>query len=414
MTARSPGHGGARRRGRGSGRTKRPLLATAVAVLLAAVVGASLVHHFAPSRQAPGAGHDEESLPALRVLEVTPASGSEDVSFDAAITIRFSRAPSPQTPLPTLRPAVEGTWARPAASLLVFHPAGSYVPDTPYHLTIPLADHAQLVDSKAASTGDEGAGGAVRSSFTIRAASTLRLQQLLAELDYLPVAFQPLGVDSEESGSALSSEPVSASLVSPDPEEGRFTWPHSGVPPELRALWQPGDWSVLVQGAVMAFESQHGLTVDGVPGPEVWGALLDAVAERQVSDAPYRFFLVTEQLPETLEVWSGGRVVLSTIVNTGASGARTPLGAWPVFLRLRSATMTGTNPNGTHYVDHGVPDVAYFHGSDAVHGFFRAAYGFPQSNGCVEVPLDVASAIYSLDALGTVVDVTNLSLGGSS
>ena len=41
--------------------------------------------------------------------------------------------------------------------------------------------------------------------------------------------------------------------------------------------------------------------------------------------------------------------------------------------------MSGTNPDGSHYIDPGIPDVSYFNGGDALHGFIRASYGFPQS-----------------------------------
>jgi len=75
-------------------------------------------------------------------------------------------------------------------------------------------------------------------------------------------------------------------------------------------------------------------------------------------------------------------------------------------LRYASTTMTGTNPNGTHYSDPGVPDVAYFNGSDAVHGFPRASYGFPQSDGCVELPIVNAAVVFATDPYGTLVTVT--------
>jgi hypothetical protein len=34
--------------------------------------------------------------------------------------------------------------------------------------------------------------------------------------------------------------------------------------------------------------------------------------------------------------------------------------------------------------------INYFNGGDAVHGFVRASYGFPQSLGCVELPIPTA------------------------
>ncbi len=55
--------------------------------------------------------------------------------------------------------------------------------------------------------------------------------------------------------------------------------------------------------------------------------------------------------------------------------------------------MTGTDPDGVHYVAPDVPWVNYFNGGDAVHGYPRASYGFPQSNGCVELPIETAAAV---------------------
>ena len=54
--------------------------------------------------------------------------------------------------------------------------------------------------------------------------------------------------------------------------------------------------------------------------------------------------------------------------------------------------MSGTNPDGSHYSDPGIPWVSYFNGGDALHGFIRASYGFPQSLGCVEMPYSEAGA----------------------
>jgi peptidoglycan hydrolase-like protein with peptidoglycan-binding domain len=303
-----------------------------------------------------------------------------------------------------LSPAVDGTWTKSAVSLLVFHPTASYAPDTTYRLKIAVADNTNVVPGSTNVAQSSTEGSTIDSSFTTQSGSTLRLEQLLAELGYLPVSFQPLGVSS--GASALASEPTTPSLVTAVPLPGHFVW-RGSWPSELRSLWLPGDWTVMTQGAVMAFESQHNLAPDGVPGVKVWAALLQAVAYRDVSATPYQYFLVTKTLPETLEIWSGGKDILQSLVNTGAYGEVTPLGTWAVFLRAPTATMRGTNLDGTKYVDHGVPDVAYFHGNDAVHGFERAAYGFPQSNGCVEVPLSVATTIYGLDPLGTLVTVTN-------
>jgi len=50
-----------------------------------------------------------------------------------------------------------------------------------------------------------------------------------------------------------------------------------------------------------------------------------------------------------------------------------------------------------------VPWVNYFNGGDAVHGYPRASYGFPQSNGCVELPIETAHRVFDRLAIGDVV-----------
>ena len=58
--------------------------------------------------------------------------------------------------------------------------------------------------------------------------------------------------------------------------------------------------------------------------------------------------------------------------------------------------MSGTNPDGSHYVDPGIQWVSYFNGGDALHGFVRGSYGFPQSDGCVEMPIANAAVVFPL------------------
>ena len=206
--------------------------------------------------------------------------------------------------------------------------------------------------------------------------------------------------------SALVDEPTQPDEIPLVPAPGSFQWRFRSTPQQLATLWAPGAWNVVTQGALMAFESDHGLYVDGVAGPSVWAALLRAVAAREVTTRPYTYLIVTETLPETLYVWRGGQIVFQTPVNTGGYRAATPLGTWPVYLRFLSVTMKGTNPDGTKYDDPGVPWVSYFYESDAVHGFLRAGYGYPQSDGCVELPYSSAQTIYPLDTYGTPVTVT--------
>jgi len=49
---------------------------------------------------------------------------------------------------------------------------------------------------------------------------------------------------------------------------------------------------------------------------------------------------------------------------------------------------------------------AYFNGGDALHGFVRPGYGYPQSLGCVEMTYSAAATVFPYTPIGTLVDVT--------
>ena len=115
---------------------------------------------------------------------------------------------------------------------------------------------------------------------------------------------------------------------------------------------------------------------------------------------------VSENLPETLDLWENGRTVLTTPANTGIAGYGTALGTYPIYVRYTVNTMIGTNPDGSPYDDI-VYWINYFNGGDAVHGFVRGSYGFPQSLGCVELPIPTAHAAFSHLAIGDLVTVAS-------
>ena len=52
-------------------------------------------------------------------------------------------------------------------------------------------------------------------------------------------------------------------------------------------------------------------------------------------------------------------------------------------------------------------DKPFFHGGMAIHGFKRYAYGYPQSAGCVELPVKTAKEIFPYLYVGTVVTIVN-------
>jgi L,D-transpeptidase catalytic domain len=237
-----------------------------------------------------------------------------------------------------------------------------------------------------------------RLTWQVPRASLLRTRQLLAELGYLPLTWQPTGTPVRETLGAQARAAV-------DPPAGTFAWRFAKTPAALKRIWASDNLRpVLVRGAIMAFENAHGMPVDGFPSMALFRALVRAQLNGHTASG-YTYVFVSETLPETLTLWHNGHIVLRTPVNTGISSRPTALGTYPVYAHLTSTTMSGTNPDGTHYDDPGVPWVNYFSGGDAVHGFYRGSYGWPQSLGCVEVPVPTAGQIFPYIQVGTLVTV---------
>jgi peptidoglycan hydrolase-like protein with peptidoglycan-binding domain len=322
--------------------------------------------------------------PTLTVTSVSPTGAN--VSAGSTVAVQFSTDLAPGTPMPTLTPPVAGAWAVLSPSLVEYEASGPLVPDGTETVTVPGGPSGVV--------GSEGQHLAqtVTSQFSVAPGSTLRLQQLLAELGYLPLTFTP-------------ASPLTSSTQEGNDQVGSFTWRWPNQPLSLLTLWTPGTNNVITQGAVMNFESQNGLKTDGVAGPQVWTDLLADVQSGKGDALPWDYVLVSQSLPETATVYKDGVAVYSTPVNTGVPGATTENGTWPVFARYTVTTMSGTNPDGSHYSDPGIPWVSYFHGGDALHGYVRSHYGSPQSDGCVEMPIANAQTVFPLTPLGTLVTV---------
>jgi peptidoglycan hydrolase-like protein with peptidoglycan-binding domain len=353
-------------------------------------------HHETTSAPPPSPTTTQPPTP-LTLTAASPVPGATNVAANAPISLRFSAPLAAEDARPTITPATKGTWSVSGATL-TFTPLAGWVPYSSITVSIP----AGLAGLAGSHTSPLAKASTV--SFTVEPGSTLRLEQLLAELGYLPVTFTPTGYMAGEA--AIDTNPPTTSEVTALPVAGVFSWRFAGTPASLTSQWVQGEPNVILRGAIMTFESTTGLPSDGVAGPQVWRSLLAAVAARQVTKQPYNYLMVSEASPETLQVWSDGVIIASTLANTGISEAPTALGTFPVYARYASTTMTGTNPDGSHYSDPGVLWVAYFNGGDAVHQFPRPGYGYPQSLGCVELPSSSAETVWGMDPIGTLVTVS--------
>ena len=385
---------------------KRGVALTAAGAVLVLGAGVTIVAFATPgshaslvSSAAPVAAHKPLQPAAdLQLVSMSPAAGAQGVNGMSPIRVQFSAPLAASSPMPTLSPSIPGTWTIQGDDA-VFAPAVGYLGNTKVTVKIP-GGLAGVISAAGATAGSGGTLSANQSeSFTTGSLSTMRLQQLLAQLGYLPLTWTP------ESQTTISPTNARAELAAAyNAPAGTFTW-QAGYPWNLTDQWKAGSYNILVSGAVRAFESVTGLTMDGYAGRIVWADLLKAVAKGQHNPNGYTYTLASQNSPENLRIWHNGRLVLESPANTGIPASPTEDGTFPVYLKYYFSYMKGTNPDGTPY-DDPVYYASYFNGGDAVHEFSRASYGWYQSLGCVELPWDQAEAAYPYLTYGSLVTVT--------
>lgn len=231
--------------------------------------------------------------------------------------------------------------------------------------------------------------------------AALFLNAALANLNYLPVSFS---FNYTAAGKTLDQRWALAATFS-QPIDGKFNWKYPDLEGFLAHDWSPNTFSVVTEGALITYQQHKELVVDGIAGPQVFAALKRDLLANKTNPNNYLYVTVEQQQPESLTVWRNGKKIFVSPANTGIASAPTANGTWPIYLRYKTQTMQGITPSGEHYSDPGVPNVSYFHGGDAIHGFWRTAYGSPQSLGCVELPVKNAESVYNLVTLGTLVTV---------
>jgi hypothetical protein len=272
---------------------------------------------------------------------------------------------------------------------------------------------------------------------TIPAPFSIRLEdQYLATLRYLPVSFVatvrrtapptttttttvppttsttllPTTSTSPSTTTTTTTAPPTTTTTPPSLKyatkiiPGNFVWRFDTLT-ALRPQWQVGTNNVVLQGALMRFQYVHNLPTTGQMDGSTWQSLTSAILGHHSDPNPYDYVYVTKNLPETVTLYQNGKTIFHTLANTGVSSAPTENGTYPVYLRFTVTTMSGTYPDGSTYSDPGIPWVSYFHGGDALHGFIRSSYGFPQSLGCVEMPFADAAVIWPRTPIGTLVTV---------
>ena len=332
---------------------------------------------------ADAAKHAAAKPVTLRLVSISPQGGATAANGATGVTVTYNEPLPATASMPTLTPAIAGSWAR-AGDTVVFTPASGYPAGTKVTVS---AD----AGGKTAST--------TTSTFKTGKYSTLRLQEILAQLGYLPLTWAPAP------GATVPGDSMQAQLAAAyNPPAGTFSW-KSGYPASLHELWQQGSANTVETGAITAFEGDHEKETTEAMSPALWASVLKAAAADDANTDGYSYAIANQHLPETLTIWHNGQKRLTTPANTGISVSQTEVGTFPVYEKLPFQIMSGTNPDGSHYADP-VVWVSYFNGGDAVHYYPRGSYGWNQSLGCVELPTNTAHEAYDLLPYGSLVTVT--------
>ena len=385
----------------GSGRPSRPgnkilLVGTAIVVVAAAGVAYAVTQSGSGKSPTRG-GSAPVPVGHIHLTSMTPADGTRNVDGAYPITVNFSAPVAASSPKPVITPQVPGSWSAQGNSL-VFTPATPFGPSTRVTVDIPA--------------GIRSATGALLSTpeterFTTSGYSQLALAEMLTDQGYLPMTFSPTYSGAARVSAAMAEfapASLTAGGVAYDPPRGTFTF-DSGYPSMLQSMWNPNQANVLLRGAVMAFESEHNMTVDASLTRQFWRALLQAQQSGEQNQNGYTYAVANKGSPETLTIYHNGHFAMRSLTNTGIPSDPTVNGTFPVYAKYRFTIMSGTNPDGSHYSDP-VQWVSYFNGGDAVHYFVRPGYGYPQSLGCVELPYNAAVRAYPYLTYGSLVTVT--------
>jgi hypothetical protein len=209
-----------------------------------------LVSQHAETAAAPAIARRTVTAPqpgAGPLVLASPAPGTTAATANATITLVFAKpvAKVLGSTLPTISPAVAGNWSQPGPYRLVFTPTGfGFGPATTVTVSFnqPLRVVATMTTRVAAATT-----ATTSYTFTVAPASVLRLEEILAQLQYLPLNFVPAHGVAEPT--TLAGE-VAATT---QPPAGSFTWRWASIPAALQAEWTPDPSNLLVKGALMAF-----------------------------------------------------------------------------------------------------------------------------------------------------------------
>lgn len=192
-----------------------------------------------------------------------------------------------------------------------------------------------------------------------------------------------------------------------------YEWDAEDVPPKLVKLSITSKNSILYKSAILRFMKDKSATIHYKTKFNPDNTALASIILQQAyktgfkAKKPFVWVYVDQHIPQKVYVWENGKYIFESPANTGVMGT-TNTGTYMVYLRFKKTEMKGTFPGSNiTYDDPDVPWVNYFYKGEALHGFPRKRYGYPQSAGCVELPIPKAKELYKILYKYAVVTLSN-------
>lgn len=235
--------------------------------------------------------------------------------------------------------------------------------------------------------------------FDQRAPGDSYAQVYLAKPTYTPAAGQPVAQQVQPVPATATPEPITL------PEQDIIVAPPTDVP----ATEAVADVLVLPTATVEAVAQ-----VDSAPAVAEAAIVPDTPTPEYVAptDAPYvppavsspgngvRWFDV-DLSDQRMYAYEGDTLVRTFVVSTGTWQTPTLTGRFKVWVKLRSAPMSGPG----YYLPN-VPHIMYYDGDYGIHGaYWHNNFGVPMSHGCINLSLPDAEWAYDFASVGTVVNI---------
>ena len=97
---------------------------------------------------------------------------------------------------------------------------------------------------------------------------------------------------------------------------------------------------------------------------------------------------------QTLAVYDNNQLLFATVIATGMEPFWTRPGLHQIFQKKETETMRNNDPSDFYYLED-VPYTMYFDGPRALHAaYWRTAFGFTQSHGCVNLSVGDAHWLF--------------------